>query len=81
MLTDKAPLSFSTDSPALVVRKALRSLTSSWPCLATMHRLAQVLERHKPDCRLLALLYRWSLSAYIYKGYRRGLREMVEEGA
>ena len=75
---DKEPLSLATDSPRLIMRKVLRRLLSSSPSVAAMKRLIYVLEKYKPGSFLLVLLYRWVISAYLYKGYRRGLRELVE---
>lgn len=80
-LCDKGPLSFSTDSPGLVARKAGRRLVSSPPCVSVMRWLTRVLEKHRPDSFMLALLYRWLISAYIYRGYRRGLREVAAKTA
>ncbi len=78
---DKEPLSFPTDSPALLLRKILRCLMSSTLSVSAMRGLAQTLENHRPDCSFLALLYRWILSACMYNGYRRGLRELSEESS
>jgi len=46
-----------------------------------MRWLTRVLEKHRPDSFMLALLYRWLISAYIYRGYRRGLREVAAKTA
>jgi len=75
---DKGPMSFSTDSPALLVRKSWRRLMSSAPSVSVMRRLARILEKRRPDSLRLALLYRWIIGAYIYEGFRRGRREMTE---
>ena len=36
---------------------------------------AKALEAKAPESRPLELLYRWIISAYIFRGYREGLRE------
>jgi GT2 family glycosyltransferase len=76
---DKEPMSFQTDSPELLVRKALRSLMSGAGSVRVMRRLAATLERHRADSPILVLLYRWILSAYMYRGYRQGLCELSTE--
>lgn len=76
-LQDKAPLSFAADRPKLLVRKVLRSIVSSPPGVLAMRQLTRLLEKYRTDSLLLVLLYRWILSAYIYKGFRRGLRELA----
>lgn len=78
MFRDKEPLSLSTDSLGLTIRKVLRRLLSSLPSVAAMKRLTHVLEKRRPDSFLLVLLYRWIISAHIHKGYRGGLRELAE---
>jgi len=78
---DKGPMSFSTDSPSLLRRKILRRLVSSPLSVAAMKQLTHVLEKYRPGLFLLVLLYRWIISAYMYKGYRRGLRELAEAKA
>jgi glycosyltransferase involved in cell wall biosynthesis len=80
MFRDKAPLSLSADPPRLLVRKGLRSLASSPPSVAIMRWLARALEGTGRDSHLLTLLYRWIVSACIYKGYRQGLRELGGRG-
>lgn len=76
---DKEPLSLLTDPPSLLMRKALRSLVSSTPSVHAMRGVGRTLEKHRPDSSLLALLYRWILSAHMYKGYRQGLCELSEK--
>jgi glycosyltransferase involved in cell wall biosynthesis len=78
MFRDKGPISFSADPSDLIVRKAMRSLVSSPPCVFAMRRLAHLFEIHRPNSRLLVLLHRWLVSAHIYKGYRQGLHELAE---
>jgi len=75
---DKAPMSILTDSPSLLARKILRNLASGRLSVYAMQRLSSVLEKHEPGSGLLALLYRWILSAYMYKGYRHGLCELAD---
>jgi hypothetical protein len=42
-----------------------------------MERLADILESNRPDARGLGRLYRWIVSAYLFKGYRLGRREVA----
>jgi hypothetical protein len=46
-----------------------------------MIQLTRLLEEHKPDSALLFPLYRLVIGAHMYKGYRQGLRQLVEEEA
>jgi len=74
MFADKGPIEWHRDPPRLIMRKLARQLASSGVAVATMNRLVSVLEQRRPSSPLLHLLYRWIVSASIYKGYREGLR-------
>lgn len=76
MFCDKGPIEWRFDSPTLVLRKLVRQLISSRPVLCSMERMAGMFEAHGSSPFLLNRLYRWISSAYIYRGYRRGLREI-----
>ena len=78
MFHDKGPIDWRGDPPSLIARKILRQMMSSTPSLFIMERTVPILERRAPASKLLVLLYRWIVSAYIYKGYRQGLRDLVE---
>jgi glycosyltransferase involved in cell wall biosynthesis len=78
---DKGPISFLSDHPTLLIRKFLRSLVSNPACVLVMRQFTRVLEKHHPRSLMLALLYRWLLSASMYKGYRCGLCELTESCA
>ena len=43
-----------------------------------IERLTHVPERVVPPPTLLRSLHRWTISGYIYRGYRQGLRELAE---
>lgn len=75
MFHDKGPIAWTHDSPLLIARKCARQIVSSPPALRGMEGLVRVLEAHHPSPAILRMLYRWIMSAYIYKGYRQGLRE------
>jgi glycosyltransferase involved in cell wall biosynthesis len=75
LLVDKRPVALGSDSPALIARKLLRALASARPALALLEHAAHRLETRFPRERLLQPLYRWIVGGYIYRGYRRGLRE------
>ncbi len=76
MFTDKRPISWATDSPGLVGRKLARQLLSWPPVVSLLEGLVKVLERYWPKERLLRALYRWIVGAYVFRGYRRGLKEL-----
>jgi glycosyltransferase involved in cell wall biosynthesis len=76
MFRDKGPVDLQFDPPRLVARKMARSVLSSSLSLRSMEALCGVLEVHYPNPDLLTPLYRWIMGAYIYRGYRRGLKEL-----
>ncbi len=78
-LQDKGPIAWRQDPSALILRKLVRQLASSSPIMWTMERTVPFLERRGPASKLLALLYRWIISGYIYHGYREGLRAAGKE--
>jgi glycosyltransferase involved in cell wall biosynthesis len=77
MFRDKAPIDWRRDSPRPMARKLARQLSSSRPAVWMMERLVSILERCCPSFPLLSLFYRWIISAYIYQGYRQGLRDLA----
>ena len=74
----RIPLSSRHDPLGLVVRKVLRALAAWQPALWDIERLTHVPERVVPPPTLLRSLHRWTISGYIYRGYRQGLRELAE---
>lgn len=81
MFRDKGPISLSSDPPRLIIRKLLRMGMSNPLSVWVMAYLVRILEVKAPQSLPLVLLYRWIVSAYIYKGYRRDLRELAEAKA
>jgi glycosyltransferase involved in cell wall biosynthesis len=81
MLLDKTPLAWGQDSPQLLVRKLARSLLSCQPALSALVRIVSILERHYPSPVVLRRLYDWLQGAYMFQGYRAGLREFELAGA
>lgn len=73
MLHDKEPINWGQDSLVLVLRKLVRQLASSRPVVTSMLLGVHWLENHAPSSKSLLLLYRWLVSAWIYRGYRAGL--------
>lgn len=76
MFRDKGPIAWRRDPPGLIVRKLARQVASSQLMTWMMEASVPLLERRAPASRLLVLLYRWIISGYIYRGYRRGLRDL-----
>lgn len=74
MFHDKGPIVWRQDPPTLIGRKLLRQAASSKVVMRVMELAIPVVERHTPESSLLARLYRWVVSGYIYRGYRAGLR-------
>jgi GT2 family glycosyltransferase len=75
MLYDKTPIAWRKDSPRLIARKMARFLISSPPMLGSMENLVSLLEKHYPSPTVLRRLYYWVQGAYMFQGYRGGLRE------
>ncbi|HET9905373.1 MAG TPA: glycosyltransferase family 2 protein [Anaerolineales bacterium] len=80
MLNDKTPLAWGQDSLFLIARKLARSVVSSQLIVGWMEKFVGVLERHYPSPALLLHFYYWLQGAYMYQGYREGLREFELEG-
>jgi len=79
MIRDKGPIEWRQNPPTLILRKLARQVVSSRPAMWIMERAVPLLERRAPGSKLLALLYRWIISGYIYRGYREGLRSMIAQ--
>jgi glycosyltransferase involved in cell wall biosynthesis len=75
MYADKLPVSWGKDPPELVMRKMLRALMSSKTIVKLLEIAVNILESSYPNPKLLLPLYRWIFGAYMYQGYREGLRE------
>ena len=80
MLYDKTPLDWAQDSPLLITRKLARSLVSSRPMLKSMEKIASILEQLYPSPIVLRRLYYLLQGAYMFQGYREGLREFELAG-
>ena len=76
MFVDKAPIDWRHDAPVLIGRKIARRLVSSAPILPGLEWLARQLEQRWPSERLLQVLYRWIVGAYMFRGYQLGLEEL-----
>jgi glycosyltransferase involved in cell wall biosynthesis len=74
---DKEPVDLTSDPPSMIVDKLFHIVTATPPVLWAMERLADILESNRPDARGLGRLYRWIVSAYLFKGYRLGRREVA----
>lgn len=75
MFHDKGPIAWRQDSLALIARKLLRQAISAPLPRRGLEWLVRLLEVRWPSPAILERLYRWIISAYIYRGYRDGLRE------
>lgn len=81
MLTDKTPLVWGQDTPALIVRKLARQVISSAPVQVMMVKLVSLLERFYPSPLILRRLYYLMQGANLFQGYRAGLREFKLAGS
>jgi glycosyltransferase involved in cell wall biosynthesis len=80
MLSDKTPLAWGQDSPLLIARKLTRSLVSSQLVLGGMEKFVGILEQYYPSPVMLLRFYYWLQGAYMFQGYREGLREFELTG-
>jgi GT2 family glycosyltransferase len=80
MLHDKTPLAWGQDSVLLIARKLARSLVSSQPVLGSMEKFVGILEQYYPSPVILLRFYYWLQGAYMFQGYREGLREFELAG-
>lgn len=74
MFHDKRPVAWGKDSFGLSCRKLMRCATSMHPLVQCLEATVRWLERHFPSPQLLRPLYRWVIGAYLFRGYRQGLR-------
>jgi hypothetical protein len=75
MLYDKTPLAWGQDSLLLIARKLARAFVSSQLMLRGMEKFVGILERYFPSPVILLHFYYWLQGAYMFQGYREGLRE------
>jgi len=80
MFRDKEPISWSGDSPNLILRKVFRRMASTSVMLAGMQGMANFFERYYPKTGVLEVLYRWIIGGYIFRGYRDGLHKYEVQG-
>lgn len=76
MFNDKAPISPGSDSPGMIGRKLARIVASSTPVLLFLKWSAHSLEEINPHSKMLKPLYRWIIGGYLFRGYRKGLKDM-----
>lgn len=76
MFQDKSPIDWRADGPAMIARKMTRKAASTGPAVIGLEAVVHQLEQFYPKPAVLRPLYRWITGAYIYRGYRRGLREL-----
>lgn len=79
MYRDMKPIDWRQDPLSLKARKIARATLASGPSLRGMEAVCAQLEARYPKPRLLRPLYRWILGAYIFRGYRDGLKELARD--
>ncbi len=75
MFQDKLPVSWDNDPPRMLLAKLARPVASSRPVVWALNVSARLLENHFPSKRLLGPLYRWIISAHVFRGFRHGLKD------
>lgn len=76
MFTDKLAVNWAQDDLRLVARKMARTVVSAPPMVWCLERVMALIERRHPSSPWLAPLRRWILGAYMFQGYRSGLRDL-----
>lgn len=76
MFHDKLPIDWRADGPMMITRKIARKMASTSPVVAGMEAVVRQLEQFYPEPAILRPLYRWITGACIYRGYRRGLKDI-----
>ncbi len=76
MFNDMTPVAWGRDPAGLVCRKLARRAASTRPPLRLLEVAVAIVERVSPQPALLRPLYRWVHGAYVFRGYRNGLRGM-----
>jgi len=76
LFRDKEPIAWGNDAPALIGRKLARQATASRPAMWFFRHMLQLVERRAPRSGLQQLLFRWTQSSYVFRGYRDGLRRI-----
>jgi GT2 family glycosyltransferase len=71
-VTENRPLARG-DGPRLIVKKAIKSLLSTGPALASLHRLVAGLEAARTPDRVLRRLYSGLLGLHLLRGFRKAL--------
>jgi len=74
MLEDKKPINWRNDKSSMMIRKLFRKIVSTGISIELMENLTKIIEVYPQNPALLRPLYRWIIGAYIYRGYRQGLR-------
>ena len=80
MFSDKTPIDWRQDTPALIFRKSVRWLASLRAFLWLLEKTVMILNQMNPSGRVSEDLRRWIIGGYIYRGYRDGLRESPSFG-
>jgi hypothetical protein len=75
MFRDKTPIQWRNDSPGLTVRKLVRWSASTRPALWVLKGILSLVERSHLFSQSIRPLRRWISGGYLYRGYRKGLRE------
>ena len=75
MFDDKGPIRWTAETPGRIARKILRTVISGKPSVIAMESVLDVVAEDSPIAWIRSPLSRWIVGAYIYQGYRRGLKE------
>ncbi len=74
MLDDKEPINWRSDKSSMMIRKLFRKIVSTGISIGLMKLLTKIIEAYPQNPIMLRPLYRWIIGAYIYRGFRQGLR-------
>lgn len=75
MFDDKSPVSWQSDNPNLIMKKIIRYIASTKMVMILLQGATRLFEISFPHPDILRTCYRWISGGYMFKGYRKGLKE------
>jgi glycosyltransferase involved in cell wall biosynthesis len=77
MFEDKMMIDWRKDTPRLILRKVARRLSSTGVVLWSLEKVSGFLKILSPESSILGVLRRWIVGGSIFRGYRKGIKELA----
>jgi glycosyltransferase involved in cell wall biosynthesis len=77
MFEDKMIVDWRKDTPKLILRKVSRQLSSTASVVWCLEKALNFLKILSPESSILQVLRRWIVGGSIYRGYRKGIKELT----